>query len=318
MSLFLLASVTSLVLTGAAIPALRWAQFIDHPNHRSSHVQPVPRGGGVAVVACLAILAPATLGATVQVVVLVGAMVLLALVGLVDDLRSLSSRVRLLAQAGVAIAAVAVLIAHAGVSWWWLPATAVGVAGYVNAFNFMDGINGISGLTGMTVGLWWAWAGDHEGLTTLATLGLLLAGASVGFLPWNAPRARVFLGDVGSYGLGVYIALLSVVALVESVPLLWVLAPLAVYGADTGTVLIKRALAGRPITEAHREHVYQRLVDGGWRHLSSAVLCAAATALVCVVAALGSGASWPVPTAGVVLLVLAYLASPRVVLGSAA
>ena len=315
MTLFLVSLAGGLVLTGVTIPALKRAQFIDVPNHRSSHSHPVPRGGGLAVVVCRAILAPAALGMTREVAVIVAATVLLASVGLVDDLRSLPSGVRLLAQGGTAAAAAAALISGGSASWWWLPVLVVAVAGYVNAFNFMDGVNGISALTGVAVGLWWAWAGDRQDHLTLSTLGLVLAGTCLGFLPWNAPVARVFLGDVGSYGVGVFVALLSTVAVVDGLPLLWALAPLAVYGADTGWVIVKRLRAGSRLTQAHREHVYQRLVDGGWPHLAAAALCATATASVCAAAGLAVDGSWWGPASVAAVIVLAYLGSARVLVG---
>ena len=150
----------------------------------------------------------------------------------------------------------------------------------------------------------------------LSILGLVLAGAAVGFLPWNAPRATVFLGDVGSYGIGGFIAGLSALAAVWGLPWWWAAAPLVVYGADTGWVLLKRARAGRPLTEAHREHAYQRLVDGGWPHVASSALCAGATAVVCL--AVGAGGAtlewWVIAFVGAVMV--AYLNSPRLVTGA--
>lgn len=92
------------------------------------------------------------------------------------------------------------------------------------------------------------------------------------------------------------------------------LAPLVVYGADTGWVLVKRAKGRKPLMEAHREHVYQRLVDGGWSHLTSAGLCAATSVVVCVSAALTWQAA---PATGLVVVAavaLAYLLTPRLVL----
>lgn len=280
---FFSALVCALVLTAVLVPLLRRAQFMDVPNHRSSHALPVPRGGGLAVVTALVAVAALTVDLDAALVGLLVTTALLACVGFADDLRSLPSAGRLLAQVVAAACLAVLLISEGGVSWWWLPIFVLGLASYVNAFNFMDGINGISSLTAAAVGLWWAWAGSAEGHTTLATLGYVLAGVAIGFLPWNAPRARVFLGDVGSYGIGFFVAGLSVLAVSDGFPWWWALAPLVVYGADTGSVLVKRAHAGKPLTEAHREHVYQRLVDRGWPHLASASLCAGATALVCVV-----------------------------------
>ncbi len=314
MTAFLGALLAALVLTGVAIPVLRRAQFMDVPNHRSSHTLPVPRGGGVAVVFTICAVA-ATLGQlSTQLVVLLVVAALMGAVGLIDDLRSLPSGVRLGAQIVAALALATSFLAAGTVSWWWLPVLAIAIAGYVNAYNFMDGINGISGLAAAMVGGWWAWAGHDQGHELLHVLGLVLAGAALGFLPWNAPRARVFLGDVGSYGIGVFIVGLSALALTSGFPWLWALAPLVIYGADTGWVLIKRYRGRRPLTEAHREHVYQRLVDGGWSHTSSAVLCIGAAALVCALVGLaGQDFAWWSVLA-LCLATLTYLISPVLLL----
>ena len=306
----LLSLVLSTVLVGLLLPFLRRA-FMDVPNHRSSHARPVPRGGGLAVVAALIVVAVLTVGLDPDVVALLVATALLACVGFVDDVRSLPSSVRLLAQVVTATGLGVVLLAVGEVSWWWLPILVVGLAGFVNAFNFMDGVNGISGLTATAVGLWWAWAGDARGHTTLTTLGLILAGAAIGFLPWNAPRARVFLGDVGSYGIGIFIAGLSALAVADGLPWWWAIAPLVVYGADTGWVLVKRARSGKSLTEAHREHVYQRLVDAGWSHVGTASLCAGATVMVCAVTGMaGTAMAWWAVLIGAAVVV-AYLNAAR-------
>ena len=307
---FLASFVVCLTLTGLLIPALRRAQFMDVPNHRSSHTAPVPRGGGVAVVLTLnAVVLGFGRQGDAWMMVLV-AMLVMAGVGLADDLWSLGSTVRLLLQlaAGVALAAWAV---WAGVSLWWAPVLVVVVAGYINAFNFMDGVNGISGLTIAVVGGWWWLVGTASDLTFVPVVGAALLGASLGFLPWNAPKAKVFLGDVGSYGIGLVVVALSVVAWVGGVDVWMAVAPLTVYCVDTGWVLLKRWRGGRSLTEAHREHVYQRLTDGGWPHLASAAFCAATGAAVCAASMLAdSQPLLALAVAGLALTV--YLGAPSV------
>ncbi|WP_157558856.1 MraY family glycosyltransferase [Nocardioides sp. Soil774] len=286
---------------------------MDVPNHRSSHCSPVPRGGGVAVVATLAGVCLFALEPDRSLTSLVICCLALASVGLLDDVRSLSSEHRLVAQVAVA-AALAVSLTSAGTSsWWWLGVLIVALVGYVNAFNFMDGVNGISSLMAVAVGAWWAWVGSASEDPMLRGAGLVLAGVAVGFLPWNAPRARVFLGDVGSYGVGIFIGGLSVYSFSQGLPVLWGIVPLIVYGADTGWVLVKRARGGHRLTEPHRDHVYQQLVDAGWPHIASALLCAGAGAAATAVAALAgaSATGWVVLACAAV--VLAYLNVPRLV-----
>ncbi|WP_141015548.1 MraY family glycosyltransferase [Nocardioides sambongensis] len=307
---FLLSFVLCLALVGILIPVLRRAQFMDVPNHRSSHSASVPRGGGFSVILTLALMLLVFGRDGDGWGVVLAAMLVMTGVGLVDDLRSLGSGIRLTLQlaAGVALAVWAV---HAGVSLWWAPALVIGVAGYINAFNFMDGVNGISGLTGAVVGGWWWAVGAAHDLGLVTVLGAALLGASLGFLPWNAPRAKVFLGDVGSYGIGLVVVALSVVAWVGGVDRWMAAAPLVVYCADTGWVLLKRVRGGRSLTEAHREHAYQRLTDAGWPHLASAGFCAAAGAAVCA-ASLLAEESLGLAVALGAAAVAAYLAAPSV------
>jgi UDP-N-acetylmuramyl pentapeptide phosphotransferase/UDP-N-acetylglucosamine-1-phosphate transferase len=140
-----------------------------------------------------------------------------------------------------------------------------------------------------------------------------VAAGALAFLPWNAVRARVFLGDAGSYGLGVALALLAAQAVVRHVPLEAALAPLALYLADTGWTLQRRVRAGERIFEAHRTHIYQRLCDVGWSHQRVTLATGAVTAGVCLLGA-ASLTGHPALRAGADLaaaaLLAAYLHSP--------
>lgn len=316
---FSVAVVAALLLTGLVVPVLRRGQLLDVPNERSSHSVPVPRGGGLAVMAAVALAsaAAALAGNEVLWAPLFLAMAI-AVVGLADDRWSLPGAVRLVLQlmAGAAVAVwAAAIVSPAPALGLFALVAVVAVAGYVNAFNFMDGINGISALTAVVAGAWWCWIGVDNDLDGLVTLGAVVAGAMLGFAPWNAPRARVFLGDVGSYGVGFLVVTGGVWAWANGVPALLCLAPLVVYIADTGWVLLKRAAGRRPLMQAHREHVYQQLVDAGWSHSASAALCAAASVVVCVALAL---APLPVSLPAMAAVVLAYLVLPRFVRTGAA
>ena len=130
------------------------------------------------------------------------------------------------------------------------------VVGFVNAFNFMDGIDGISALNAVVMVLWLA-MNSYDVDNELSVLCLVVAAAVVGFAPFNLPRARLFLGDVGSYGLGVALSGCAVLAWAGGVPTTVVLAPFVIYLADTSTTLVRRALRRESVTTAHREHVYQ-------------------------------------------------------------
>ena len=294
------------------LPLLKRAQVLDVPNARSSHVTPTPRGGGVAVIMAvlLASLLASAQGRALPAIPLL-AIVAYAALGLADDFRSLDVKIRLVVQLAVAAGVAAVVLgADSGASVVAVALATVWLVGYTNAFNFMDGVNGISGLNAAVAGAWFTYLGLTRDIDAVAVLGLAVAGAALGFLPWNAPRAQVFLGDVGSYGLGFTLGVLALLTWASGVRFLLALAPLSVYLADTAWALGRRILGRRPWHEAHREHVYQQLRDSGWSHLASGAWPAAFGAATCFLA-------WALHSSfvlvAVLLVVLAgYLASPTI------
>lgn len=248
------AGVTALATAGLCLPvrkALLHHGTMDIPNVRSSHTTPVPRGGGIAALLGAA-TATLTCGARLRgrtTAALVG----LAAVGLADDITGhVPARVRLAGQLVTGATGFALDPTDAIVA-------ATTTSGVVNVVNFMDGINGISALTAIVWGIN-AILLDDESNAQLAVIGALTAGAGVGFLPHNAPTARLFLGDVGSYALGAAMAagVLSQHSLRNRYR---VAAPLLAYAADASQALLKRASAGKALGEPHREHIYQVLVD---------------------------------------------------------
>src|SRR5690606_26264522 len=144
------------------------------------------------------------------------------------------------------------------------------VLAYINMANFMDGINAISGLHGLAAGGALAVVGTLAQFEWLTFSDALIAVAFAVFLPWNL-NGRLFLGDVGSYLLGASLAAAAGSAIAAGVPPIAALAPLAIYAADTLVVIVRRLARGEQWWEAHRQHVYQRLVDAGVRHLPVAL-----------------------------------------------
>lgn len=158
-------------------------------------------------------------------------------------------------------------------------------AAAVNATNFMDGINGISGMTAALWGLCVVPVGVTVSDGALVGLGAATAGSALGFLPYNLPEAQLFLGDVGSYLFGGLFAGGVLLTVADRGPVRRVLAPLSVYLVDVGITLARRAARGAPLTEAHREHVYQRLVqEQGWPHLQVTGISVGAAAVATVLA----------------------------------
>jgi UDP-GlcNAc:undecaprenyl-phosphate/decaprenyl-phosphate GlcNAc-1-phosphate transferase len=303
------------------LPWLRRLGVVDVPNSRSSHLEPTPRGGGVAVVVAIVVATGVALGQGLPINggVLVGTLVFGGL-GMADDLWGLDVSARLAAQAIAAAGVAAVLVQTdsamlLGTSVATAVIGTVWLVGYTNAFNFMDGVNGISSLNAVIAGGWFLYLGVDQSLPAIAVLGAAVAGSALGFLPWNAPRARVFLGDVGSYAWGASIASLALWAWIAHVPILMAAAPTVIYLADTGSTLARRVLGGRSWREAHREHVYQRLADLGLGHLGSAAICAAGSVVMCLWAFTADRAGLGVALLafGMGLITGSYLALPRLI-----
>lgn len=268
--------------------------LLDAPGERRSHVVPTPRGAGVAIVLAMLVALAALLARLPHEVVLLGCttvgLVLVALIGWIDDHRPLSPWSRL---------AVHVLAAGWLAAGFWLTgstgATALLVFAaavvLVNAWNFMDGIDAIAAGQAVVV---------VAALVLLAPqglpvfLGLACIAATLGFLPFNLPRARAFLGDVGSGSLGYLVAVFAGLAMRGAPSAAWllVLLPLAPFLVDTGLTLATRMLRGERWWEPHVTHAYQcaaRRFSHGPVAIAYAVWAALGGALAAWIAAGGPG-----------------------------
>lgn len=279
-------------LTGMLAGARLAASVLDHPNERSLHDRPTPRTGGVAILAGLlcGLLLTRWSGlslyssvdhdllgwpATVWIVLLTYG---IGLVSFADDRGGVPVPVRL----GVHLLAASILVIGARL---WIPALSLPFLGSVdlgwlavpgsigllvwmtNLYNFMDGMDGFAG--GMTVaggGLlaWFGWNAGHDFLLVVAAYA---AAAAIGFLVHNFPPARIFMGDVGSVSLGFLFGALILLGIRDRVFDLWV--PVMLFSpfvVDATVTLVRRALRGERVWQAHRTHYYQRLVLLGWGH----------------------------------------------------
>jgi len=306
----------ALALTRALVPVLR-RRALDRPNERSSHVVPTPRGGGIAV---LATALPAWAAATAfgwappASWAAIGAAGGLALLSFADDLRGLPALVRLVGQAASVALALAWLPHGGAVFQGLLPqpldyaATAVLWVWLVNLHNFMDGIDGISASGTVCVAGGLALVALLAGEAAPILPAALLAAASAGFLVWNWPPARIFLGDVGSVPSGFLLGWLLLGAAGAG---LWAPALiLTLYElADATATLLRRVLRGARPWEAHREHYYQRAVQRGLGHAGAVrrVVAGDLLLVLCAILAL----RWPAPalaaSAAIVVLLLRAL-----------
>ncbi len=311
----LLAFIAGAALQPFVITQLTRQAVLDIPGERSSHVVPTPRGGGIAVmVAALAGVLAARQGPAIA---LMGGVLVAASVGALEDFRGVRIVPRLLltAVAGLALlAALALLGMPSGLVGGLLLVMAVPwTVAVINAVNFMDGINGISATMAIVGGASYAILGHIADVKSLTVLGVVFAAAGVAFAPYNVPRARVFLGDVGSYGLGAAFAAMSLLALSQGLPLEAAVAPLAVYLTDTGATIVRRIRAGEPWLLPHKRHVYQRLVALGMSHVTVSLLVGSFIALCAASGGFSLSGSVPARVAADAVLVAAiavYLSSP--------
>ncbi len=253
--------------------------LLDQPGERRSHRTATPRGGGIAIVVVL--LAGSLLAAlfwppqALYLVTFAIGLAMVAGIGWWDDHRPLPAWTRLLVHV-LAAAMLAGLVWHATGNVWHALLALAFTASLINIWNFMDGINGLAASQAILVGA--AMALVLPGPLSLA--GWLLAAASLGFLPFNFPRARIFLGDVGSGALGFAIAALVCLATVATDQnWLVLLLPLTAFLVDAGFTLVSRMLAGERWMEAHNQHLYQRLVKRGTSHVSVTFAYSVHTAL---------------------------------------
>lgn len=267
----ILAAVASAVACGGLIllmlrskAADRW---LDEPNRRSLHTRPVPRIGGLGILAG-AVVGFAVTGWQPMVVLLA---LILGAVGALDDRFGLPILGRLAAQ--FAVAGAFAVIAFPAYSWLVWCVLAIAMAWMMNLYNFMDGSDGLAGgmaLVGFgsfSIAAFWAM---ESGLGTVA---LCVASAAGAFLLFNMHPAKIFMGDAGSVPLGFFAAALGLIGWRDSVWPIWF--PILVFMPfilDATVTLLRRMVAGKRFWQPHREHYYQRLVIMGFGHRNTALL----------------------------------------------
>jgi UDP-GlcNAc:undecaprenyl-phosphate/decaprenyl-phosphate GlcNAc-1-phosphate transferase len=241
---------------------------LDRPNERSLHVRPVPRTGGIAILAGAALATPLVFGELWLPMLLA---LLLAVLSFYDDVRGLRRRVRFLAHFSAAALLVWYVMSPMNPAQMLLLVLAV--VWVTNLYNFMDGADGVAGgmaVIGFGAYAVGAWLAVH---CALAALCIALSAASAAFLAHNFHPARIFLGDVGSIPLGFLAAALGIIGWRDDAWPLWF--PLLVFGpfiADATVTLLRRLARREKVWQAHREHYYQRIVRMGLGHRGAALL----------------------------------------------
>jgi len=283
------AALIAMILTPILSRIAKARGIVDAPGVRKVHDRPIPRIGGLAIlVATLSLVLGVlwlhnTVGAAFRqirthVLALLGAAVIMGLMGLVDDVRGLPARVKLAVQvlAAVAVCAFGIRIDEIGnggivsIKFGWLswPVTVIWIVGITNAVNFIDGLDGLaSGIAAMACGaiaLFSLWSGQ----VVMAVLALALLGSLTGFLFFNFNPAKVFLGDGGTYFVGFTIAAASVLCAQKTAALVGLTLPVLALGVPIMDMLfsiLRRVLERRSIMSADRQHIHHRLLRMGLR-----------------------------------------------------
>lgn len=280
------------LLSWLVTQAMISVRIMDVPNERSSHARATPRGGGVGIVvafgaglAMLWLLADDTRLARPYFLGLAIGAFAIAAVSFVDDLRETPLMLRLAAQVvgtgaalwfGLALNEIWLpVVGRIELGWFGYVLTAVWIIGMTNAMNFMDGLNGLVGGTTLVAAAGLAAVAFLSGSHFAYFAALVLAAGIAGFLPHNFPRARIFMGDVGSQFIGFTFAVLGLIAAhFDAQRTSFMIVPLLLFAFlfDTGFTLLRRLLAGERVTQAHRGHLYQVLNRAGWSHAQVSLL----------------------------------------------
>jgi Fuc2NAc and GlcNAc transferase len=274
-------AVVSFFLTAALRRYAITRSLLDIPNQRSSHSLPTPRGGGVAIVLAFTLALVFLFGFGVvtcaEFLAIAGAGGLVAVIGFMDDHGHIAARWRLLGHFLAAawgiywlggLPPVRVFGLDIDLGWYGQVLAAFYLVWLLNLYNFMDGIDGIASAEAICVCLGAALVYVVAGAAGQAGLLLALAAAVAGFLYWNFPPARIFMGDAGSGFLGIILGLLSLQAAWISSQLLWAwIILLGVFVVDATVTLIRRLVRGDKVYEAHRSHAYQFAARKYGKHL---------------------------------------------------
>jgi len=300
---FMFALVLGLLSWGITWWMLHRVAIMDMPNERSSHDMPVPRGGGVSIVATflvgvifIFVFADAHIDQRFFWGFLIST-VAIAVVSFYDDIKNYSAKIKLTTH----FVAILLVLAAGNVlhelelphlnlmhdfsvlalskmdfgkmelGWVGYALTFIWLLGMSNAYNFMDGIDGLAASTAVIVCAFFGWITFHQGSHFVYIVSYTILAGAAGFLYWNRPPARIFMGDVGSVFLGFVLACLAIIAArYDMSQTSFLVMPLLLFHFifDTAFTMCRRGMAGENIMQAHRTHLYQLLVRMGNSHAS--------------------------------------------------
>ncbi len=291
---------------------LKHGRILDHPNHRSSHQRAVPKSGGISIVVTFLIgmcfiifFADEDLLNKSYILGFVFSAVLIAAISFVDDIWEKSAQFKLathLVAVGVVLYSGIVIdtlslpwVNRVSLGWVGYLISAIWILGLTNAYNFMDGIDGLVGSTALIAAIFFMAISYYEGSSFVYITGYTIIAGSVGFLIYNVPPARIFMGDVGSAFLGFVFATLAIIAArYDQSHISFLVMPMLLFHFiyDTLFTFTRRLLRGEKTMQAHRTHLYQLLIRSKYTHLEVTLL------LSCMAFLQGLGAIWMVNIPG--------------------
>jgi len=258
--------------------AKKWGAM-DAPNDRKVHTYSMPRLGGLAIFAGFLTAVLATQAINTQLIGILIGCTIIVLLGIVDDIKGVSPKVKLAVQTLAALVVVSFGVQISFVTNPFaeifflnalaIPLTVLWIVGITNAVNLIDGLDGLaagtSGIAAVTIGV----VAMMEGYLAIAILAMILAGSVFGFLPFNFKPAKIFMGDTGSMFLGFALSVLAVIGLTKSATVISIFIPIVILGIpifDTLYAIVRRFLKGTPIFQADKEHLHHQLLNMGLTH----------------------------------------------------
>jgi UDP-GlcNAc:undecaprenyl-phosphate GlcNAc-1-phosphate transferase len=261
---------------------------MDIPNTRSSHARPTPKSGGISIVVTffVGIVVVLAFSGSITfirsyVVGFVVSSVLVAGIAFYDDVTNRPYVIKLCAQLvataiilmfGIVVDRLSLpLVGVVHLGWLAYPLTVVWIIGLTNAFNFMDGLDGLAGGVAVIVSLFFCYITYSQGSYFVYITSYTLLAGSLGFMVYNYPPARIFMGDTGSVFLGFALAVLAVIAMrYDHSHTSFFVMPLLLFNVifDTSFTFVRRALQGERVLDAHRSHLYQLFQQLGYSHRS--------------------------------------------------
>ncbi len=275
----ILACVVSFIITPFIIKFAHKIGALDNPDERKVHKNVMPRLGGLAIYLSFIITVLISNSLTKPLTGLLLGSTLIVFIGIIDDIKGLSPRIKLLGQISAALVAV-----YFGVKVQFLtnpfsdmiilgklaiPVTVLWIVGVTNALNLVDGLDGlaagIASIASLTMGV----IAFIEGQFASAFLAIILFSSIIGFLKYNFHPAKIFMGDTGSMFLGFSLSIIAIEGLTKGATVISVFIPVVILGIpifDTAFAIIRRFINGQPIFQADKQHLHHRLLDLGLSH----------------------------------------------------